>query len=61
MMLLLREVYKLSLRSLQGFVQSIFFIMGLNFPVPSTIYPLHSTILQNHDDLQTTYITASGT
>lgn len=35
MMLLLREVYKLSLRSLQGFVQSIFFMMGLDLPVPS--------------------------
>lgn len=35
MMLLLREVYKLTLRSLQGFVRSIFFMMGLNLPVPS--------------------------
>jgi hypothetical protein len=35
MMLILREVYKLSLRSLQGFVQSLFHAMGLNLPVPS--------------------------
>ena len=34
-MLLLREIYKLTLRSLQGFVKSIFFMMGLNLPVPS--------------------------
>lgn len=35
MMLILREVYKRSLRSLQGFVQSLFHIMGFNLPVPS--------------------------
>ena len=35
MMLLLREVYKLTLRGLQGFVSSIFLMMGLNLPVPS--------------------------
>jgi hypothetical protein len=35
MMLILREVYRCSLRSLQGFVQSIFSTMGLNLPVPS--------------------------
>ena len=35
MMLVLREVYHRSLRSLQGFVQSLFSIMGLNLPVPS--------------------------
>ncbi len=35
MMLILREVYKRSLRSLQGFVQSLFHVMGLNLPVPS--------------------------
>lgn len=34
-MLILREVYKQSLRSLQGFVQSLFHAMGLNLPVPS--------------------------
>jgi hypothetical protein len=35
MMLILREVYQRSLRSLQGFVQSIFSVMGLDLPVPS--------------------------
>ncbi len=35
MMLILREVYKRSLRNLQGFVQSLFHVMGLNLPVPS--------------------------
>lgn len=35
MMLILREVYKRSLRNLQGFVQSFFRLMGLNLPVPS--------------------------
>jgi hypothetical protein len=35
MMLILREVYKRSLRNLQGFVESLFHIMGLNLPVPS--------------------------
>lgn len=35
MMLILREVYKRSLRNLQGFVQSLFHAMGLNLPVPS--------------------------
>src|SRR5215471_9366595 len=35
MMLILREVYHLSLRSLQGFVQSIFVTMGIALPVPS--------------------------
>lgn len=35
MMLLLREVYKLPLRNLQGFVESIFCKMGLNLRVPS--------------------------
>lgn len=35
MMLILREVYKSSLRNLQGFVQSLFHVMGLNLPVPS--------------------------
>jgi len=35
MMLLLREVYKLSLRSLQGFVQSLFSKLELTLPVPS--------------------------
>lgn len=35
MMLVLREVYKRSLRSLQGFVQSLFHALGLNLPVPS--------------------------
>ncbi len=35
MMLILREVYKCSLRSLQGFMQSLFQIMNLHLPVPS--------------------------
>lgn len=35
MMLVLREVYKRSLRNLQGFVQSLFHAMGLDLPVPS--------------------------
>lgn len=35
MMLVLREVYKLSLRSLQGFVSSLFAAMSLDIPVPS--------------------------
>src|ERR1700743_45704 len=35
MMLMVREVYKCTLRALQGFVQSIFSKMGLNLPVPS--------------------------
>ena len=35
MILILREVYGRSLRSLQGFVQSLFQTMGLNLPVPS--------------------------
>ncbi|QLH34770.1 MAG: IS5 family transposase [Parachlamydiaceae bacterium] len=35
MMLILREVYKRSLRNLQGFVQSLFRAMNLNIPVPS--------------------------
>ena len=35
MMLILREVYKCSLRSLQGFVQSLFKAMDLDLPVPS--------------------------
>jgi hypothetical protein len=35
MMLTLREIYKCSLRSLQGFVQSLFAAMGLDLPVPS--------------------------
>jgi Transposase DDE domain len=35
MMLILREVYKCSLRSLQGFVQSLFKMRGLDLPVPS--------------------------
>lgn len=35
MLLILREVYGRSLRSLQGFVQSLFQTMGLNLPVPS--------------------------
>lgn len=34
-MLILREVYKRSLRNLQGFVESLFRVMGLNLPVPS--------------------------
>ncbi|MBS0622987.1 MAG: IS5 family transposase [Verrucomicrobia bacterium] len=35
MMLILREGYKRSLRSLEGFVRSLFHAMGLNLPVPS--------------------------
>jgi len=35
MMLTLREVYKRSLRSLQGFVKSLFAAIGLDLPVPS--------------------------
>ena len=35
MMLILREVYRCSLRSLQGFVVSLFGIMGVALPVPS--------------------------
>ena len=35
MILILREVYGRSLRSLQGFIQSLFQTMGLNLPVPS--------------------------
>jgi transposase len=35
MMLILREVYNRSLRSLQGFVQSLFSVMGHDLPVPS--------------------------
>ena len=35
MILILREVYKRTLRNLQGFVQSIFRVMGLALPVPS--------------------------
>lgn len=35
MMLILREVYKRSLRNLQGFVQSFFRLMGLNLRLPS--------------------------
>lgn len=35
LLLMLREVFKLTLRSLQGFVQSIFKFMGLDLPVPS--------------------------
>lgn len=35
MMLVIREVYKRSLRSLQGFVQSLFHVLGLDLPVPS--------------------------
>lgn len=35
MMLIVREVYKRSLRNLQGFVTSLFHIMGLNLPLPS--------------------------
>lgn len=35
MMLVLREVYRRSLRNLQGFVQSLFHVMGLDLPVPS--------------------------
>lgn len=35
MLLILREVYKRSLRNLQGFVQSLFDMMDLDLPVPS--------------------------
>lgn len=35
MMLIFREVYKRSLRNLQGFVQSLFSVIGLKLPVPS--------------------------
>lgn len=35
MMLILREVYKCSLRSLQGLVESLFKIMNLKLPIPS--------------------------
>lgn len=35
LLLILREVYQRSLRSLQGFVQSLFKVMGLDLPVPS--------------------------
>lgn len=35
MILILREVYNRSLRSLQGFVQSLFQAMGLDLPIPS--------------------------
>lgn len=35
MLLILREVYKRTLRNLQGFVQSLFHVMGLDLPVPS--------------------------
>lgn len=35
MMLVLREVYKCSLRNLQGFAQSLFHALGLDLPVPS--------------------------
>lgn len=35
MLLLLREVFKLTLRSLQGFTTSLFTLMGLDLPVPS--------------------------
>jgi hypothetical protein len=33
--LMIREVYKLPLRMLQGFLISLFFMLGLNLPVPS--------------------------
>ena len=33
--LMIREVYKLPLRMLQGFLKSLFFILGLQLPVPS--------------------------
>lgn len=33
--LMIREVYKLPLRMLQGFLQSLFFMLGLNMKVPS--------------------------
>lgn len=35
MLLILREVYKRSLRNLEGFVRSLFTLMGLDLPVPS--------------------------
>ena len=35
MLLIIREAYKCSLRNLQGFVQSLFHVMGLNLPVAS--------------------------
>lgn len=35
MLLILREVFKLTLRSLQGFAQSTFKMMNLNLPIPS--------------------------
>lgn len=35
MLLMLREVYKLSLRSLEGFAKSIFQLMHLDLPIPS--------------------------
>lgn len=34
MLLILREVYKCSLRSLQGFASSLFTLMGLDLPIP---------------------------
>lgn len=34
-LLILREVYKLTLRSLEGFVKALFAAMGLDLPVPS--------------------------
>jgi transposase len=33
--LMIREVYKLPLRMLQGFLKSLFLMLGLNLPVPS--------------------------
>jgi len=35
MLLMLREVFKLTLRSLQGFVKSLFEYMGLDLTIPS--------------------------
>ena len=35
MLLMVREVFKLTLRSLGGFTKSLFELMGLNLPVPS--------------------------
>lgn len=35
MLLMVREVYRLPLRALQGFASSIFLLMGLDLPVPS--------------------------
>lgn len=35
MLLVLRETYKLTLRSLEGFVTSLFALMGLDLPIPS--------------------------